>query len=378
MINKKEVNRLMEVVSDHCISIYIPTFRVGNVQEDNLRFKNTLSEALDHLQARGLEKKEAHQFLMKGYELLDNDNFWLRQSDGLAVFISKDHFEYYRLPIHFKKRVHVYTQYYIRPLMPMFTENGRFFLLALSQNDVRFFEGDRYSITPIIIKDLVPANMEKALLYDPNTSLQMHSGNGNDSKGIFHGHGLGKNKEEAYLKEYFSMIDKGLMEMLHDENAPMILATVDENAPIYRDVSNYNHIMDVNVSGNPDNSDPVKLHERAWSIMTDLDNKNRNNFKENFGAYLADNQASTFLTDIVPAAVEGKIESIFMNYEEDIFGRYDREKHRAEIHEEQQNDSYELLEFTARNVFMQGGKVFNVPKEEFPQQESEVNAIYRF
>lgn len=127
MINNKEINKLINSNSDHCLSIYIPTFRTGNVQEDYLRFKNALSEGLEHLQTHGFEKQDAHKFLAKGYELLDKDDFWLRQSDGLAVFISEGYFEYYRLPIHFEQGVYTSTQFYIRPLMPMFTENGRFF-----------------------------------------------------------------------------------------------------------------------------------------------------------------------------------------------------------------------------------------------------------
>ncbi|MEM8524037.1 MAG: hypothetical protein AAGG68_05320 [Bacteroidota bacterium] len=376
MIDKKEMNQLMEMTSDHCVSIFIPTFRVGQIQEDHLRFKNALSKALEQLQRRGFEKDDAHKFLTKGYELLDDDDFWTRQSDGLAAFISKDHFSHYTLPIHFEHRVETYTQFYIRPLMPMFSENNRFFLLALSQNEVRFFEGNRHSITPVKIEDLVPENMEAALMLDdPNGTLQMHNSGGD---AIFHGQGGGKDKDDAYLKDYFRQVDKGLMEMLHDEDAPMILATVDRNAAFYKEISEYSNLLDTHISGNPEGWDAVGLHERAWQMMTELKNESRKEYQSTFGDHLAENKASTFLTDVIPATVEGKVESIFMDKDATVIGTYDSENHKVEVHEERQNDSYDLLEFAARNVFLQGGKVYNVAKEEFPNQDAEVNAVYRF
>jgi len=378
MINRKEINKLIEVTSNHCVSMYIPTFRTGQNQEDHLRFKNALSAALEQLQLQGsgFEKEDAHKFLAKGYELLDNDEFWMHQSDGLAVFISEEIFKYYTLPIHFDHRVEVSTQFYVRPLMPIFAEDSRFFLLALSQNEVRFFEGHRHSITPVIIEDLVPANMEEALMLDdPNRTLQMHN---SGSGAIFHGQGGGKDKDNAYLKDYFTQVDKGLMEMLHDEDAPMVLSTVDRNAALYKEVSEYSNLLEVHVSGNPEDLDPVALHEKAWIVMTDLKNESHKEYQATFGDYLAENKASTFVSDIIPAAVEGKVESVFIDKNSNVWGIYDSKNHTVDIHEERQSDSYDLLEFTVRNVFLQGGKVYNVAKEEFPKPNAEVNAVYRF
>jgi hypothetical protein len=252
MINNKEFNKLINIKDEQCISIYIPTFRAGHNQEDNLRFKNALSKAVDKLLDRGLSKKDASRYLSKGYELLDNDQFWLHQSDGLVVFISSEHFEYYNLPIHFEERIELGDRYYVRPILSLIGNDNRFFLLALSQNEVRFFEGNKHSITPVIIEDLVPSNMEEAIRLDePSASLQMHGPAGNNGKAIFHGQGVGKDDNIKYISDYFTKVDAGLMEMLHDEYSPMIVATVDSNFPLYKNVNKYLHLLDVHVSGNP-------------------------------------------------------------------------------------------------------------------------------
>jgi len=89
------------------ISIFIPTDRVGDGQAARIHFKNQLSEVVDKLMDENIQKdpmakNAALAYTAKAHELLDRDDFWNRQSDGLAVFVNEDIFEYYSMPIDFK------------------------------------------------------------------------------------------------------------------------------------------------------------------------------------------------------------------------------------------------------------------------------------
>lgn len=377
MISREQINKVMEHEGYPSVSIYIPTFRVGQEQEDRIRFKNGIQQAQNELENSGMERADALSFLAKGHELIDDDEFWRYQQEGLAVFIGKNFFAQYRLPIHFKQHTSVDQHFYIRSLMSLFTEETDFYLLALSQNEVRFFKGNRHSIQAVDVSEHVPENMEKALMLDPDSSLQMH---GSDMPGgaIYHGHGGGRDKMDGYLKEYFAIVDRGLREFLDDETIPMILATVDVNASLYQDVAKYNHLLEKYVAGSPEDMSPQQLHESAWETMDGHVHTNQNNFREKFGSYLADNRASTSATDIIASAVEGKVESVFIDKEAELYGTYDADLHKVEIHQERQDNSQNLLEFLARRVFAADGKVFNLSKEEFPHQDADMNAIYRF
>lgn len=379
MLNLKKFKALMEKRNSILVSIYIPTHRAGNAQEDHLRFKNALSEAKEMLKLKGLSDKDASAFLRKGYDLLEQDDFWMRLSDGLAVFLKDDMIEYYLVPIRFNAFVYVDKQFYLRPLFPVISGEDRFFLLAFSQNKVRFFEGDLYGITPVIIDDLVPANMDAALQLDSEKSnVQMHSGRGTAQAPIFHGHSTEQNQKVNQLKTYFRMIDDGLMEMLHDEKVPMILACVDHYAPIYKEITQYTNVADVHLGGNPDNEKPAMLHEKSWQIMQEFITTRKEEIIEKYDEFIGTGKATYNMLEALPAAKEGKIASLFVHKDRYSWGQYDEKNHKVILSKERQEGDVELLNEVAIETFKNGGVVYTVEHEEMPQPTAQVCAVYRY
>jgi len=153
---KDDLHDLIEKEDRASISIYLPTFRAGKeVAQNSIRFKNLLRKAEENLRETGIKPASELQKLLKPAErLLANDFFWRNQSDGLAVFLSSDEFRDYRVPMHFDELVVVASRFHIKPLLTMLAADGRFYLLALSQNDVRLFQGTHYAVTEIEPDDL--------------------------------------------------------------------------------------------------------------------------------------------------------------------------------------------------------------------------------
>lgn len=144
----------------------MPTHRAGReIQQDPLRLKNLLSGAEKHLLASGLCTPDAKELLEPAQRLLQNSHFWQHQSDGLAMFLSREMFRYYRLPLDFDVLVDVTNRFHIKPLFPLLSGDGRFYILALSQNDVRLFQGARYSVSAVDLEG-VPTSLAEALQYD--------------------------------------------------------------------------------------------------------------------------------------------------------------------------------------------------------------------
>ena len=113
MFTIEKYNALVKIQENNypCVSIYIPTYRAGNNQEDKLRLKNALSEAVTQLRNndlfpdKAMTKQDAQKYLSQAYEILDDEEFWLNLSDGLVVFLNKDQFEYYTVPVDFQNFV---------------------------------------------------------------------------------------------------------------------------------------------------------------------------------------------------------------------------------------------------------------------------------
>lgn len=383
--NTEKLNTLIDIITvvPSCISIYIPTNRTGGVQKDKLHFKNALLEAENKLtdeerfKMNCVDQKEVQHILAPAYNLLKDDDFWLHLSDGLVVFINNDFFEYFVVPVEFKPFVYVGKEFYVRHLFPLVAKESRFFLLALSQNQVRFFEGHEHHITPIIINDLVSENIDE-LITSEEVSLQSYSGGYGHTN--IHGQGAGKDQKNTVLKKHLKQIDDGLMEILHDENAPLIIAAVDYLVPIYREISSYQHIVEFNISGNPENDDPVLLHEKAIAMLSPLFTAEQKSEKSMFEYFLTEDKASFSFLHIVAAAKEGRVDSLFVD--KDISVVWGFHKHFTDysvILDEEQNECNTcLLNYVAVQTWKNGGKVYNVSRDEFPKTVSYTNAIFRY
>ena len=138
LLTRQDVDRLIDESHGHCVSIYVPTHRSNSDKNLNkIRFKNQVNEAQRQLSELGLREKELQKLLAPTQELLMNDYFWLHQADSLAVFLNEDAFHYYRLPIQTEEFTDVNNRFYVKPLIPLLSEDGTFFLLHLTKGFVR-------------------------------------------------------------------------------------------------------------------------------------------------------------------------------------------------------------------------------------------------
>jgi hypothetical protein len=109
-----------------------------------------LREVEERLQDKGLRSPDVREILKPVERLVQESGFWRHQSDGLAVFFTAEEFHYYRLPLPFEELVVISDHFHRRPLLPFFASDGHFYILALSQNQVRLLEGTRYTVDDII------------------------------------------------------------------------------------------------------------------------------------------------------------------------------------------------------------------------------------
>ena len=143
ILTRAELEKLMRKEQQWCVSIYMPTHRTGaETQQDPLRLRNLFGEAEKHLSAQGVGTRDVQQMLEPVSKFLQDSDFWQHQSDGLAIFLSSNRVRRYRLPLNFAELVVVTDHFHISRLLPLFTGDGQFYILALSQNEVRLLLGN--------------------------------------------------------------------------------------------------------------------------------------------------------------------------------------------------------------------------------------------
>ena len=383
ILSQEELKNLMAKREETCVSIYLPTEPAGpQTRQNPIRFKNLVAEAEKRLTQQGWDSSRAEKFL-EPIRALDVPEFWRHQNEGLAVFIGQDFFRYYRLPLNFEELVVGSDRFHLKPLVPLFTSNGKFFILALSQNEVRLLQGTRYSVSEIYLDGKVPQSLAEALKYDlPQEHLQMHTGNPNPAGGkslIFHGHGVGSTDNKNEIWRYFQKIDAGLQEILAEVRSPLVLAGVEYLLSIYKEANSYQNLLDEGITGNPENLKPEELHLKAWHIVQPYFHQSEEaaarRYEELAGANTG--KASSNLEEIVKAAYHQRVDSLFVIPDEHQWGRFDPETNGVELHPEAQPKDEDLLDFVTVHTFLNGGHVYTKQPEKLPE-DGKIAAILRY
>lgn len=382
LITKNEIEELDGIYSQSSISIFIPTHRVGEAVlqgKDVLQLKNQLKEVKNKLEKTEMGPREINTLIAPIQELLDDSEFWRHQSDGLAIFRSEWIFKKYTLPIHFEAFNHVANSFYLKPLLPMFTDDGTFYVLALELEDVKLYKQTRYSITEVVVDDLIPSRMEDRVGYDyEQKSLQFRSQQDSHGAATFHGHGDADRDRKNEIARYFRAVDKGLMTLLKDDDIPMIVASQDFLFSIYQEENSYKHLLENHILCNLSETDKFLLHKMAWEKVEPIFGAERQEKIAFFKQHDGTGRTSSEIEQVVPAALEGKIDTLFIENRADILGIYDPKNRHVRIDEKPLPSSVSLLNMSAIKTFLNGGKVYLLEKDDMPNPYSKVNALYRY
>jgi len=382
LLKETQFKELAEFHGPHCASIFIPTERVSEgVKEskDRIHFEQEVRAVRDRLREYGLSDRAIEAMLEPAMKLASDSGFWRRMSDGLAVFIAPDYFKYLTVPVRFESYSYVADHFYVKPLMPLFSGDGRFFILALTLHGAQFYEATRHTLSEVYVRDLTPARLEEVVGYDyEEKSLQYRSQGMGGAGAVFHGQGRQKDKRREEVLQYCRAVDKGLLEMLHDERVPMVVACVDFLFPIYQEVNQYKYLAEEHVSGNPEQIEAIALHEKAWEKVRSLFEQPRWEKKQQYDELKHTERASFEVADIVPAAVNGRIDTLFVQNRADVFGRFDPAANAVVMEEDKDISNASLLNLAVVKTFLQKGRVFLVEPEDMPEEGTLVNAILRF
>ncbi|HSB06751.1 MAG TPA: hypothetical protein VLK23_16340 [Thermodesulfobacteriota bacterium] len=381
LLMREELKELMDEQGKLCVSIYMPTHRTSpDTKQDPIRFKNLLREVEEHLKAAGLRSPDAKKLLKPAKALIKDGLFWQHQADGLAMFISSDLFYHYRLPLKFDELLVVTDRFHIKPLLPLFSHEGRFYILALSQNEVRFFQCTRYSVKEIEPEN-VPRSLSEALKYDdPEKQLQFHTRApvaGGERAAMFHGQGVGKDDAKDNILRFFHLLDQGLYAILAKENAPLILAGVDYLLPIYREANSYPHLMEQGIVGNPEGLKGEELHDQARRIVEPYFHKAQEETAAKYKQSAGSERTSKSLKEIVPGAYEGRVDILFVALGIRQWGVFDPNTRQVHLHHDPEPGDEDLLDFAAVHTYLKGGMVFALNPEEIPDATS-LAAIFRY
>ena len=381
-----ELKNLVQNPQYPCVSLYLPMERLGGETRQNpIRFKNLIREAEKRLDEMGLRPTESVNLLKPAMEL-DNIGFWENQNQGLVIFSSPNLFRYYCLPISFPQLAIVGQNFHIKPLLELINNDGKFYILALSQNHVKFYSGTRYKLDEIAVENM-PQNLEATLLEDEfQKGVQHRVGTPRSvsyaaqQPGSVHGQGSSdREKHEREILNFCYAVDTALHETLRDEKAPLILAGVDYLLPIYQKANTYPHFLETGITGNVELMKTEELNRAAWEIVSPLFAQE---YEDIMAVYLQlAGEESTKITNdiktIIPAAYYQRVDTLFVPLKQHIWGKFDLPNATVELHPAPAPDDEDMLDFAVIHTILNGGRVYTLEPEAMPSGVK-VAAICRY
>lgn len=382
MVTRIELNKLLGKNSNINLSLFLSTGAGDkNTDKGRIELKNLIKEGREQLLAYNVDPNEVDKMLKPITKLIDDTLFWIYQNKGLAIFINDNGFNYFKLPIEFKSEALVSNYFNIKPLFPIFQNNGLFYILALSQNRIKLLQCTKYDIEEIELKDM-PTSLEEALKYeDPEKQLQLSTrtsqNTGNRKAAIFHGHGPGSEIEKNEILRYLQEVNAGLWKAIEDKGAPIVIASVDYLLPILKEANKQFNIFSEGISGNPEHTTDAELHEKAWNIVRPYFRQEETNAKAEYNKLVGTGKASNDLKDILYKAIHKGVDKLIVSKDEIVYGKYDINSNELLMEDKKSRESEELINLAVIHTFMNNGQVYVLEKEIMPKN-SKFAAIYRF
>lgn len=381
-ISREEIRDLVQVSSRPCVSIYMPTVRAGaQTQQNPIRLKNLLRRVQERLVETGKREADVGELLTPIRNLSDDLAFWQRQNEGLAVFFAPGFLKTLKLPTRVDELALVENRFHLKPLFSLLSGDGQFYILALSLKKIRLIAASRHNARELEIPD-VPASFEEAM--GRLTRQPSHFQTGPSSKTvsrmpIFHGHGTGEDDLKAEILDFFNRADKALLKHM-DRDCPVVLAGVEYLLPRYKDTTEHPKVLDEGLTGNAEGLSAEELRDAAWEIVEPVFLEDRRRAAERYGDMLGAGRASNSYQDILPAAHDGRVDTLFVARGVRLWGTYDPKSREIRLQEDQTgqlNGGEDLLDLAAVQAFLNGGKVYAVPQQEVPDGHA-MAAVFRY
>jgi hypothetical protein len=261
---------------------------------------------------------------------------------------------------------------YIRAMQ--FAEQ-RFYILALSQNNVRLLRCTPTTSEQVELPPNTPTSLEQWLNTRMPNAAPNH-GEVRESDGSTGGSFTSttdRDKKDEHVANFFRVINKAVVEVLRDEKAPLVLCGVEYERAMYKGINQYPNMMDEGVQGSAESLKGGELHARALELVQDFFAQPARQALELWEKLGGSQRVSDSFPDIVTAAFQARIAHLFAAEGAHTVGVFDRSTLQMKVQGRQED----LVNAAALQTLAFGGDVFILQPEHMPGK-GQINAVFRF
>lgn len=363
-----------------CLSVFIPLSSAPasqSVKTNALEWKETL---------RSLEPRIQH-YGSEGRELLASIRDWDAiapdqepQGRSLGVLRSPDVFRTTWIEEPLKSRAEIGPRFYIRPLLPDLTRARTFYILALSQKNVRLLRCTSRSAEELPFPSHVPTSFDAYM----NTAKPDHVSDNRatpgpsvgSSKGVMFTTSSEREDKDEHLAHFFRLIDRGVNEVLRGQSQPVVIAAVERELALYREHNTCPHLAKEAVQGAPNSLKSGEMHARAIDALLRCHEQKIDEALAQYN-HKVGGGASNRMKDVVTAAHDGRVLTLLVSDSLQTTGVFDESTHTVKGRETGTSEDEDLVNDAAVQTILHAGQVFVVPNGKMPNG-APLAAIYRF
>ena len=288
-MNKHDIDLLQKISGYPALSITLPTHRTSpENRQDPIRVGNLVAEARERLLTE-FSKREIEPLLDRLEKLVDTIDYRYAL-DGLALFINRDFARAFFLPFSLKERVAVDETFYTRDLIYAMNRTPRYWVLVLSEQPSRLFEGSHETLIEVK-EDVFPLT---------------HTGPGGESP-LPGGFGIKKSQyRDERHRQFFRQVDAALRPFLLDDPLPLIVVGVDRYLAFFKEVSEHKDAISATLEGSHDSTPEHELGELVWPVVKQALAKERQKYLDELDQAIGERKYASAIGEVWRMAQAGR------------------------------------------------------------------------
>lgn len=360
--SRQDIEALASARTPYSVSMYTPSGPLpADAEQARITLKNLARDAATQLAASGAPASVTDH-LNSVLEGLSGDlPFWKQQAQSLAIFVTPDSVQTYRLPNRFTATVDVSDRFYIKPLMRTMTFPQSAFVLALAQNSVRLVH---------VTADQPAKVLEVA---DLPESAEAFFGDEPPERGTFN---RAEYDEQVRVQQFAAAVNKAVYPVVRPTKLPLIIASADPLANAYRRANSYAFLSSEVLSGNPEALSADALAELTRPVLDRLYSAEIEGVVEQFEAREGQLMGSRELETVALGASMHAIDTLLVDFDTRVAGTLsDDGTVTYSEHDDAQN--YGVVDEILRRALVVNARVYAVRSDEMPGGAT-VAATFRF
>jgi hypothetical protein len=363
---RDDVIRLLRVRAPWCVSIYLATSPISAIADGNpIELKNLAASAVEQLEAAGTDKGDVAAIADELGDLVDDDEFWSRQANSLAIFATPAAATTFRLPNRLAGMVEVSDRFHLKPLLRAVTFPQAAYVLALAQGSVRLVE---------IASDVAPAEVA---VTDLPTDAASAVGKASITDRTASGRIQGTEGQKVRMRQYARRVDEALRPLLTGDELPLILAATEPLDAIFRSVCSYPRLAAATIPGSPGGTPDAELAASARTILDGLYADELADVRALYQARSDGDRASSDIARVARAATYGAVHTLLADIDAVVPGSIDEDSGDVTLDEHDDAVNYGVIDEIARRVLLAGGRVLAVRSDDIPEN-APLAAIFRY